>query len=100
MHPEVGELYQLHGEVCLVLADPQRLVLPNALRCGRRSLADLAADLEVPPGDALRHLGVMEQHSMVAIEREGIQVYVRLALPNLIRAMDILREVLAEQTAR
>ena len=100
MRSEVEEIYQLHAEICQALADPKRLLILNALRDGRRSVGELVVALDLRQANVSQHLGVLRQRSMVVAEREGAQVYYHLAHPKIIQALDILREVLAEQLAR
>jgi DNA-binding transcriptional ArsR family regulator len=100
MRPQAEEMHQLYTQVCSVLADPRRLVILNALRRGRLSLARLSALLELSPAEVLEHLAVLERRFLVVVERPGAEVYGRLSQPAIIRALDVMRDVLAEKTAR
>jgi len=46
-----------------------------------------------------QHLAVLRQRGIVTARKEGANIYYRIANPKIIKACDIIREVLFEQLA-
>ena len=59
----------------------------------------LAKLLHVRKANLSQHLAVLRQRGIVATRREGLNIYYRCANPKMLKACDILREVLLEQLA-
>ncbi len=91
------ELMALHASVCKGLADPKRLLLINALRDGERSVSELCADTGIAQTNVSRHLAVLRDKGLVQSRRDGQRVYYWLTSKKITEAMDLLREVMAEQ---
>lgn len=91
------ELYRLHASVCKGLADPKRLLIINALRHGERSVSELCDELSLPQANVSQHLAILRQRGLVDVRRDGQWAYYSLTSPKIIAAMDLLREVMAEQ---
>jgi ArsR family transcriptional regulator len=91
------ELFQLHASVCKGLADPKRLLIINALRDGERTVSDLVDELDIPQANVSQHLAVLRDKALVEGRREGQWMHYSLTSPKIVEAMDLLREVMAEQ---
>jgi DNA-binding transcriptional ArsR family regulator len=91
------ELYQLHASVCKGFADPKRLVLINALRDGERSVSDLCETTGITQSNASQHLSILKSKGLVANRREGQRVFYSVTSPKINEALDLLREVMADQ---
>lgn len=96
------ELTALHASVCKGLADPKRLLLINALRDGERSVGELCDLTRIPQTNVSQHLAILRDKNLVNSRRDGQFVFYRLTSDKITAAMDLLREVMAEQmpTAR
>ncbi len=94
------EVYRLHAEVCKVMAHPRRLEIINALRGGEASLVKLVEALNAPKPNVSQHLSQMRQRGIVERHRKAGQVYYRLTNPKIVKACDLMREVLLEQLER
>ncbi|MFQ5905754.1 MAG: ArsR/SmtB family transcription factor [bacterium] len=94
------ELYLRHAEMCKVLSHPTRLEAINMLREGEMNVTELARRLNTTLGNLSQHLIMMRQRGMLASRKEGNVVYYHLANPKMLKAFDILREVLFEQLER
>ena len=90
-------LLQRHAELCQTLASPVRLEILNLLRDGERRVNELAEQTELNQANVSQHLAVLRTKGIVATRREGTNVYYRVTNPKMIRACDLIREVLAEQ---
>lgn len=93
------EADQLHAEICAALADPRRIVALYALAEKPRTVNELAADLNITPSAASRHLKVLRERGLVQAERRGVSVEYRLCDMRLIDALDLLRSVLRDDLA-
>lgn len=90
-------IFQLHAQLCATMANPIRLEIIDLLRDGERSVGELAAGAETSQANMSQHLNVMRQRGIVDTRREGVTIYYRLTNPKMLKAFDILREILFEQ---
>jgi len=97
--PLDDHLYELHASVCQALANPTRLKALNALRAGEMSVAELAGEVGTSLSNLSRHLAILKTKRIVLARRQGVTVHYRLANPKILRAFDLMREVLFEQLA-
>ncbi|HIE21573.1 MAG TPA: ArsR family transcriptional regulator [Acidimicrobiia bacterium] len=93
------ELDRLHASICKGLADPKRLLIINVLRDGPMSVSDICDELRLPQSNVSQHLGILRDKGLVRRQRNGQFVYYSLTSTKIIEAMDLLREVMAEQLA-
>ncbi len=94
------ELYQCHAEMCKVFSHPTRLQILNILREGEISVTELAQRLDLAVGNLSQHLNMMKQRRVLVSRKDGNNVYYRLANPKMLRAFDLIREILLEQIQR
>lgn len=66
------------------------------LRDGKKNVGELAETLEASQPTISRHLKTLRERRMVLAEREGTNVYYRLADQRVIHALDLLRAMLAQ----
>ncbi len=97
MHSIADEFLALHASVCKGIADPKRLQIINALRDGERSVTDLCDELELPQANVSQHLAVLRDRGLVDTRREAQRVFYSLTSYKIVQAIDLLREVMAEQ---
>ncbi len=64
------------------------------------SVSDLAERLGVAIGNLSQHLNMMKQRRVVVSRKDGNNVYYRLANPKMLKAFDLIREILLEQMQR
>jgi len=91
------QLFILHAEVCKSMANPTRLKILNALQNGEQSVDAMARSLHLRKANLSQHLAVLRQRRIVATRRDGLNIYYRCANPKMLKACEILREVLLEQ---
>lgn len=90
------EINILHAQVCSGLADPNRILILYTLAESPHNVSDLASILDIPQPTVSRHLKVLRERSMVNSEREGQSVFYSLADDRIIKALDLLRGMLAD----
>ncbi|MFO7549738.1 MAG: metalloregulator ArsR/SmtB family transcription factor [Acidimicrobiia bacterium] len=91
------EFVQMHAALCQALADPKRLLILDALRDGESSVNELVEALGLPQPNVSQHLSVLRDRGLVRARREGQRVLYSVEYPQVIQAMDLLREVMAAQ---
>lgn len=90
-------IYELHASVCQILSNPTRLKILNALRDREMAVAGLAQRVGTSMPNLSQHLAILKARRVVLTRREGVTIYYRIANPKILRAFDIMREVLFEQ---
>ena len=90
-------LFELHAEVCKSFSHPKRLQIIEALRDKELTVGEMVARLRLPKANVSQHLAVLRQKKVVVTRREGLNIYYRIANPKIIRACDLMRQVLHEQ---
>ena len=91
-------MYELHAEVCGTLAHAKRIEIINLLRSGEKPVSLLLKETGLLKANLSQHLAVMRQRGIIKTRKEGLSVFCRIANPKIVRACDLLREVLFEQT--
>ena len=91
------KMFQMHAEVCKSMANPTRLKIMNLLREGEKSVEELRERLRLPKANLSQHLSVLRQRRIVSTRRAGLNIYYKITNPKMIKACDILRQVLFEQ---
>lgn len=94
------EINQLHAQICGGLADPKRIALLYALADKPLSVTELTEAVEMPQATVSRNLKILRDRGMVIARRQGANVYYSLGDKRIIRALDLLREVLAEDLSK
>lgn len=89
-------VYRLHAEICSTLANPKRLKIISILREKELSAGELLSILKVPKANLSQHMALLKHKGVVIARREGNTVYYRLARPKILKAFDLMRELLFE----
>jgi DNA-binding transcriptional ArsR family regulator len=98
--PLESEIRELHAQICQALADPTRILLLYALVDSPKNVGELAEELSLSQPNVSRHLKVLRERGMATATREGANVVYSLADKRVIKALDLMREVLADQLAQ
>ena len=90
-----SEITQLHAHVCNGLSDPTRILILYKVAEQSINVSDLAESLEIPQPTISRHLKILRECRMVTAQRDGKSVFYSLSDERIIKALDLLRAVLA-----
>lgn len=90
------QLYELHAGICQTLANPKRLEIIAHLRDGEKTVGELTESMQISQANLSQHLALMRQKGIVIARREGLNIYYRLSNPKIIKACDLMRQVLLE----
>ena len=99
MRPIDDRIFHLHAEVCKSMANPTRLKILAALQDGEKAVDEMAAALKVPKANLSQHLAVLRHRGIVTARRDGLNVFYRCANSKMLKACELLRQVLLEQLA-
>ena len=91
------ELYKIHAELCKVFSNPTRLEILNLLRDKELSVTELIKKTKLSQANISQHLSIMKSKGIVISDRKGKNIYYRLTNPKIIKAFDIIREILSER---
>lgn len=90
------ELYKIHAEICKVFSNSIRLEILNLLRDKEMSVTKLTEKTKLSQANISQHLSIMRSKGIVTSNRKGKNIYYKLANPKIIKAFDIIREVLVD----
>ena len=98
--PPESEIRELHAQICQALADPTRILLLYAIAESPRNVGELAEVLGLSQPNVSRHLKVLRERGMATATREGVNVVYSLSDKRVIRALDLMRQVLSDHLAQ
>ena len=91
------ELYTIHAEVCKIFSNSTRLKILNLLRDKEMSVTELIEKTRLSQVNISQHLSIMKSKGIVISNRKGKNIYYKITNPKIVKAFDIIREVLAEK---
>src|SRR3989344_4111213 len=91
------ELYKIHAELCKTFSNPTRLEILNLLRDKEMSVTELIGKTKLSQANISQHLSIINSKGIVISDRKGKNIYYKLTNPKIIKAFDIIREVLTER---
>jgi len=94
----MARAFNQYAGVCSCLANPKRLDIINLLKNGEKPVAWLLKRTRLLKANLSQHLKVLRSKGMVTTRREGLTIYYRIANPKLIKACDLIREVMKDQS--
>ena len=90
------EVALLHEKICQGIGDVKRILILYALARNPRCVNELVEELEMPQSTVSRHLKILRERTLVNTERHGAQIIYSIADMRLIKALDLMRAVLAD----
>src|SRR3972149_6928061 len=94
------EIYELHASICQTLSNPKRLEILNTLREKEMPVEKLIEKTGFCKANLSQHLAILRQRKIVIARRVGVNIYYRISNPKVIKACDLMREVLYEQLSK
>ena len=91
------ELYNIHAELCKVFSNPTRLEILNLLGDKEMSVTELIQKTKLRQANISKHLSIMKSKEIVISDRKGKNIYYKLTNPKIIKAFDIIHEILNER---
>ncbi len=93
---EKKEFYLLHSDVCKTLANPKRQEILDSLRLKEMTVNELVKKTGISQANLSQHLAILRAKGIVSTRREGINVYYALSSSKIIKAFDLISEVLRD----
>jgi ArsR family transcriptional regulator len=93
------EVYELHSRLCAGLADPKRILILYSLAERSLNVTELSEALKIPQPTVSRHLRNLRERGMVVASRESQSVFYSVSDNRIIKALDLMRAVLADMLA-
>lgn len=91
------QIFELHTDILKALSHPKRLEIIHLLRDHSLSVSQIQEMLDLPQANLSQHLQVLRENKIVSTKKVGKQVFYQVANPKLLRACDLIREILFEQ---
>jgi DNA-binding transcriptional ArsR family regulator len=98
--PPESEINALHAQICQAIADPTRIMLLYSLAERPKNVGELVQEFELSQPTVSRHLRVLRERGMAIATRDGSNVVYSLADKRVIKALDLMRQVLADHLAQ
>lgn len=87
----------LHAELCKTLSNSTRLKIIDCLRDKEKTVNALVKEVGVSQSNLSQHLAILRQKGIVTAKRVGKNVFYVLSYPEMIKACDIIRNILLKQ---
>jgi len=91
------KIYEAHAEICKTLANPKRLEILFALSHKERTVNELSKITKIRKSNISQHLAILKLHSVVTARRTGRNIFYKVSSPKIIRACNLMREVLIDK---
>ncbi len=88
------KIYEIHADMCRVFTNPKRLEILNLLRDGEKSVNELEKATGLNQSNISQHLAIMREKMIVETRRDGTNIYYSLSDKRILKAFDIIREIL------
>ena len=93
------EINQLHANICSAISEPNRILLLYAIHDKPRNVNNLAEEVGISQSAASRHLKVLKERGLIDAQRDGNQVIYQLTDDRIIKALNLLRELMLDNLA-
>jgi DNA-binding transcriptional ArsR family regulator len=91
------DFYRLHSDVCKTLSNPKRQEILDNLRTKEMKVNELVKATEISQANLSQHLAILRAKGIVSARREGINVYYSISNLKIIKAFDLISEVLKDE---
>ena len=90
------DFYHLHSDVCKTLSNPKRQEILDNLRTKELSVNKLVKATGISQANLSQHLAILRAKGIISARREGIHVYYSISNPKIIKAFDLISDVLKD----
>jgi ArsR family transcriptional regulator len=91
------KIFELHADICKVFSNAKRLEILNTLRDREMTASELIEKIGLSKANLSQHMSILRSKGVVLTRREGVNIYYQISSPKIIKACDLMREVLLEQ---
>ena len=90
------DFYHLHSDVCKTLSNPKRQEILDNLRTKELTVNELVKATGISQANLSQHLAILRAKGIISARREGIHVYYSISNPKIIKAFDLISDVLKD----
>lgn len=90
------EVYEAHAEFCKTFSHPIRLAILDGFRAGEKTVSQLERELKVRQSTVSQQLSILRRLGIVRTRRDGRLVFYRLVDQRVLKAYDLVNEVVRE----
>ena len=91
------QIFQLNADLLKALSHPKRLEVVQLLRNKKMCVGEIQEMLGLSQANLSQHLQVLRDASILETQRQGQKIFYQLSHPNIVKACDLLREILIDQ---
>ena len=91
------KIFELQANICQTMANPKRLEIISVL-CDREvSVGEIAEKMDIRTANLSQHLSIMKTKGILTSRRDGVHIYYKIANPKVVKACNLMKEILIEQ---
>jgi len=90
--------YSLHAEMCKTLSNPRRQAILDTIRSDEMTVSELIENTGISQANLSQHLAILRSKGVVKTRRDGNNIYYSLSNTKIIKAYDLISEVLEDST--
>lgn len=94
------QIFQLHADLLKALSHPKRLEVVHLLRDQSLCVSDIQEMLGLSQANLSQHLQVLRDAKILETERDGHKIFYKISDLKVVKACDLLRQVLVDQYDR
>lgn len=88
--------YNLHADICKTISNPRRQAIIDTIRKSEMTVSKLIKKTGISQANLSQHLAILRAKGVVRTRREGNNIYYSIANLKIIKAYDLISEVLRE----
>ena len=90
--------YNLHADMCKTISNPRRQAILDTIRSGEMTVSELIERTGISQANLSQHLSILRSKGVVNTRRDGNNVYYSLSNLKIIKAYDLISEVLEDSS--
>ena len=91
------KIFELQANICQTMANAKRLEIISVL-CDREvSVGEIAEKMDIRTANLSQHLSIMKTKGILTSRRDGVHIYYRIANPKVVKACNLMKEIMIEQ---
>lgn len=91
--------YNLHADMCKTISNPRRQAILDTIRNGEMTVSELIVKTGISQANLSQHLAILRFKGVVKTRRDGNNIYYSLSNIKIIKAYDLISEVLEDSMA-
>ncbi len=96
---EKKDFYKLHSEFCKTISNPKRQEILDTLREKESTVNELTETTGISQSNLSQHLAILRSKGIVQARRDGTNIYYSIINKKIIKAYDLISQVLMESLA-